>query len=411
MDPIAWDIRYGLPNQKYIEYIDAVLLGTQKKHRDPFSTYGFSEMYVARSQGEAELTQSGNRIVLGRDGSGKTTAAQWLYKEILYSPQASVYQMLAANFVLPQTGARVSDVDALDDEGYHWTLSRLIKLVFDSYWNHVLVEPLKRITYLPLLRKDREWMCKLNWFYNHYPPNSYQPFDDFELFTWLHSPLLYNPFSPHIEDQDILIELIRFITTVPFDPREFGRELRWPYQKVRIITDCAREMSFRRMDSFMQDIQKLCDLSLPKVEFTVFINSNVADLVSRLPGVQSGHVSVYRLPQWKDRELQDILDGRIVACGGEFRDYKGNITNWGSSLSGLNPADRYHFRRIVIDGALRAYEQTTEFDAPIHALKLARGLLAACAGCWPERFPPPLDTNRLREIVNLYWEGEKGGKM
>jgi len=68
---------------------------------------------------------------------------------------------------------------------------------------------------------------------------------------------------------------------------------------------------------------------------------------------------------------------------------------------------KHEFIRIIIEGALRAYTQPTEFDAPIHTLNLARGLLAACAGCWSEHFPPPLNAHQLQKIVDLYWEEEK----
>jgi hypothetical protein len=73
----------------------------------------------------------------------------------------------------------------------------------------------------------------------------------------------------------------------------------------------------------------------------------------------------------------------------------------------LSYDSRLEFMQIVVNGALRTYTQPTKFDAPIHALKLARGLLAACAGCWQERFPPPLNAHQLQEIINLYWEEEK----
>jgi hypothetical protein len=73
----------------------------------------------------------------------------------------------------------------------------------------------------------------------------------------------------------------------------------------------------------------------------------------------------------------------------------------------LERSAKREFIRIIVEGALRAYTHPTEFDAPIHALKLARGLIAACAGCWQEQFPPPLNAQQLQEIVNLYWEEEK----
>lgn len=72
----------------------------------------------------------------------------------------------------------------------------------------------------------------------------------------------------------------------------------------------------------------------------------------------------------------------------------------------LSYDSRLEFMQIVVNGALRAYTHPTKFDAPIHALKLARGLLAVCAGCW-KKLQLPLSAHQLQEIVDLYWEEEK----
>ena len=80
---------------------------------------------------------------------------------------------------------------------------------------------------------------------------------------------------------------------------------------------------------------------------------------------------------------------------------------WQIPIDYLEHSARREFIRIIVEGALRAYTHPTEFDAPIHALKLARGLIAVCAGCWQEQFPPPLNAHQLEEIIDLYWEEEK----
>lgn len=411
MNSIASEIRYGLPNQKYIEYASRNLLGGNASV-DPFAPFVLDKadnIYISRAYVESELIRSGSRIVLGNKGSGVTALVRWLTKEMLYSSRATRYQTLIVNLSPLDNDAQVQQDEPPADRWCRlWTGKRLISRIFDAYWKQMIVEPLYRATLLPHLRRDKEWMLKLHWFYHHYPPCQYQLISDFELLTWLYSTPTYPPFDPHIDDQDVLTALLRFITGVPFNPREvFGKKFRWPYRKVRLIVDFTGNMVAQTASGLTHCIQVLCALSLPQFEFIVFANTNLDKQIRQLHCVKSGDVSIYALPPWNGAELQRILDERIVAYGGEFRDYAGNVTNWADSLPGLVPAVQYHFRQIVIDGALRAYERPTNYDAPIHALKLARGLVAACAGCWEDRYPPPLNAYQLREIIDLYWEEER----
>ncbi len=403
MDPIAWDICYGLPNQQYIDYVSNNLLH-QQATVDPFAPFLMEKAngsYISRSNVESELRRPENRIILGKKGSGKTALARWLIYE-MYRYQTLVVRLPSSE------SATLSPSCQQNDRCCSWTLSQIIAHIFDTYWNQMIVEPLHSETLLPLLRRDREWMLKLHWFYNHYPPRHYQVLRDFELFTWLNSTLPHVPFNPQSNDRDILREIIRFIVTIPFDPTKiFGEKFHWPYQNVMLLFDLGRDTSVEIIAELAQITQELQHLSLAPLRFKIFLNAQLEHEITSWSCVKSGYVSVYRLPPWSSQELQDILDKRIIACGGNYTD---NTSSW-TSLPGLVPAVRYHFRQILIDGALRAYKQPTEFDAPIHALKLARGLLAACAGCWPERFPPPLNAHQLLEIINLYWAEEKGEEM
>lgn len=409
MDPIAWDIHYGLPSQKYLEYVSSNLLGGNVSV-DPFSPFvvdSTDNIYVSRGSVESELTQPGNRIVLGSKGGGGTTLVRWLAKEMLYSLHSVRYQTLAVNL------SSVDDMQPLGKEQSSpqlrlWSMQQLIALIFNAYWNQMVIEPLYRATLLPLLRKDREWMLKLHWFYNHYPPLHYQVLHDFELLTWLASNVPYSPFGPGVKEEDILRELVSFVTTVPFDPRKvFGETFHWPYRKILLIFDLTGNLSADQFNAFIRFILALRSLALPDWTFRVFLNVRWEKQLVEWLCVESGYVTLYKLPHWRAQELQDILDGRVAVYGWEFRDRSGEVAQWADHLPGLNDATHYHFRRILIDGALRAYKCSTNYDAPIHALKLARGLVAACAGCWEDRYPPPLNAHQLQEIVDLYWEEEK----
>mgnify|MGYP000496678957 CR=1 FL=1 len=104
-------------------------------------------------------------------------------------------------------------------------------------------------------------------------------------------------------------------------------------------------------------------------------------------------------------QLQQLIDNLEPILQPSARHIDPHCLNIPTNV--LSYDSRLEFIQIVVNGALRAYTQPTKFDAPIHALKLARGLTAACADCWRKRFPRPLNTQQLREIVNSYWEEEK----
>lgn len=407
MDSIAWEIRYALPNQRYIAYVRDNLLG-ESAAVDPFSPFVFSkasDLYIQRDVVEAEIVRPEHRFILGPAGRGGTTLARWLVREMLYSVNASRYRTLAVDIPLPDAQKRASTDCRQGGPLQFWSFSQLIALIFDAYWSQIVIEPLNQVTLFQRLRRDREWMLKLRWFYRHYPPRHYQVLHDFELLTWLNSDLPHNPFSPHSRDLDILGALLKFVVTVPIDPRTvIGEAFYWPYQKVTLVFDLTGDLDVEAFNALLRMLQAL--RNVPALEFKVFLDSQWAQRLETWPDVMSGYMPIYQLPRWQASELRALLDKRIDVYGGVFEDYEGYMTNWGDSLSGLQRAGRRHFRQIVIDGALRVYEQAAEFDAPIHALKLVRGLIAACAGCWEERYPPPLNACQLQDIVDLYWGGE-----
>ncbi|MBN2005490.1 MAG: hypothetical protein JXA21_19180 [Anaerolineae bacterium] len=101
-------------------------------------------------------------------------------------------------------------------------------------------------------------------------------------------------------------------------------------------------------------------------------------------------------------ELINVLEP-ITQSSSQYID-----SNWlNIPANSLRYDDRQEFLQIIVNGALRAYTHPTNFDAPVHALKLARGLIAMCAGCWNDQITLPLNAHRLQEIVNQYWEEEK----
>ena len=74
-------------------------------------------------------------------------------------------------------------------------------------------------------------------------------------------------------------------------------------------------------------------------------------------------------------------------------------------VSALAYDARSDFVQIIVDGALRAYTQSTKFDAPIHALRLAHEFVAACIQ--KDQRVKRLDVNQLKLIVERYWTEEE----
>jgi len=68
---------------------------------------------------------------------------------------------------------------------------------------------------------------------------------------------------------------------------------------------------------------------------------------------------------------------------------------------------RRDFISTIIKGVVAVGVDQGEWDTPIHALNLARGFIAACAGCWPQ-YRPPLSIAHLNALVSIYWG--KGGE-
>lgn len=82
--------------------------------------------------------------------------------------------------------------------------------------------------------------------------------------------------------------------------------------------------------------------------------------------------------------------------------------NWAKEMPNLADKDtRRDFISTIIKGAVDVGPDQGGWDTPIHALNLARGFIAACAGCWPQ-YRPPLGIAHLNDLVSIYWG--KGGE-
>jgi hypothetical protein len=93
----------------------------------------------------------------------------------------------------------------------------------------------------------------------------------------------------------------------------------------------------------------------------------------------------------------------------EVRPSRDYTSNWAQQipLKHLTPNAKEKFIDLIVGESLHANPDNEGLDAPIHALRLARGLLAACSGCWERYSDRALEVADLEEIIDLYWRGER----
>jgi hypothetical protein len=252
-------------------------------------------------------------------------------------------------------------------------------------------------------------MITLRRFYRlfpHQPPISHE----FELMAWLNAPSSNDLITSGIPAEEILRELVLFVTSEPTKRELFGVSLPQPYLQIQIILDGVVSLSNRAVTRLIQDAQRLHDLRLGNLEYKIFAEPACQSQLEAMDCVRRGHVALYRLPPWSEESLQQMLRLRLKSSvqGASSNDTDYDLGRFIPS-SRLKAGARSLLAKTIAEGALRAYEANDSLDAPIHALRLARGLVAACAGCWKEAgYDPPLDHSQIQELIDCYWTTEEG---
>jgi hypothetical protein len=403
VDQIAWEMRYGVPSQKYREFVARHLLHKEAKQPlvDPFAldvdTDRLREIYVIREEVESETCQPGTMIVMGPQGSGKTT----LFRELLGRLHD---QCLIVGLPLTEVGVSVPEQELMEGKLSLLTPDILVRHIFNTYWENLLCDPKQRTEFVPQLRQDQSWMVRLRWFYQRFPPVCPEIPEEFELITWLNASPSREPFGPQIAPDYALRELIRLVTFAPPQQGRFGIPTPQPYVRVQILVDGAEYLSNNAMTRLIRDAQKLYNLY--RVQLKIFFVSAWQELVEGMDCVREGRVRVYLLPHWNEQELRQVLYFRVMGWreGEPAEEREWTRYDWGD-IPGLEISARPKFVETIVKSALRTYEIGDDLDAPVHALRLARGLVAACAGCWKEYgYVPPLDIDSIRELAHIYWK-------
>ena len=283
----------------------------------------------------------------------------------------------------------------------------LTRYVFNAYWENFLMDPARRDKFLPHLRRDRSWMERLRWHYQHSQPWRPDLPGEFELMTWLQEKPACEPFSADLAPDYVLDQLIQLVTFVP--PRQdfFGISDARPYERVQVMIDETAHLSSKAVGRLLQDVYKIRHLNL--LQFKLFITSTYQKLVKDMAAVREGRVNVYRLPAWEDRDLREMLYLRLL--GWMEGEPVGGDDNWAQQIPDeyLRREAKPTFIEQIVEGAQRCQAMESKLAAPIHALRIARGLVAACAGVW-ESHPPPLGRDDIKQLINLYWHTEQEEK-
>jgi len=402
MHQITWDMRYGLPNQKYKEFVARYLLGQEvgQPPVDPFAVDvaadKFEGIYVDRGDIESEISQLRTGIILGPEGSGKTTLFRKL-PALLPSPT------LVVRLPLAQIGASVPEQELMEGKVSPLTADLLVRHIFDAYWEDLFLKPGNRERFLPQLRQDQRWMTRLRWFYQRCCPLHPQIAREFELMAWLNAAPSSEPLGPKITAEDTLRELVNFVAATTWYEERFGATLLPPYARIQVLVDGTERLSNWAITRLVQDAQRLYDLYLGHLQFTLFVDSAWRTQIENMECVRQGRVTVYRLPEWSPERLREILHRRLTAHRrGEFAEY-----DWGKLIPDghLTAAAKSQFVGAIVDGATRVYQKDDDLDAPVHVLRIARGLVAACGGNW-QQYAPPLRDEHIKELVDYYWKTE-----
>jgi len=339
-----------------------------------------------------DIRRRGSRLVLGETGIGKSS----IFASLLRQPGESV---LSVGLYLHQVSATLPQQGIMAGEASLLSLELLTPCIFEAYWEKTIRSGRQRTRYLPQLRADRRWMELLRWFYRRYPP-VHPAIDDYELMAWLRAPGQVEPLHAWIPPLYALRELIRLITwKVPPELFFGARELLQPYTHVQVFLDGTEQLSPPAFKRLIADAQRLYDLQPDHFEFKVFVDSAWKAQVARMEGVRQGRVNVVILSPWPEPDLRALLRRRMLSFqpGGTTRDSE-NMPEYdlGHRLAdsgSLRPEARDGLESLIVAGAQ---------GIPLDALRLARCVVAACAGCCPAEFKPPLGVYDIKRLIDLY---------
>jgi hypothetical protein len=329
-------------------------------------------------------------FVLGPCGRGKTT----LMRMAGFSQQAG--NRMAVTIPLALAIGRLFREQPPGLEPEELLRRTILRYIFSRFWD-VLRNPHLRPAYLAGRRQDPRWMARLRWFYQYLVPPVPQIPDDFELTTWCQA----TPSAPALSDDLSLVQqfhkLINLITTPP--PLPYGNVLSSYHQYVQVFIDSGDDLSQPEIDWLIREVCRLRAELPEKMSLLLLLDSTWQGQAMQAVRAAGGSVACYQLPSWEDSELKELLRRRLVAWGQDS-----NLqSDWGTLLvKQLEPAAQRKFVNGIVRCAKEAAQMGgADYDAPAHALWLARWLVTRLAEREQEG-RPPLALEGIRTYIAEY---------
>lgn len=421
MDSISWDIRYGLSEQAYKQYLGFVnrwLRLGKRVYVDPFAIDVPLEkielVYVGRAEVERRVYGQGYTIVLGAPGSGKTMLWRRLYRGaedlcrdinfLRASPDLLTARCLEQHKAYKRSKILVDGLEHLSDQ----SLAGLVQTTQQLYTTTSGV--LDFTVFADLERKDliESLDCVKQGKVSVYNLPLWQE-DELEdllarrLAAW----------QPDLTDYENLGYWMRSKAAIPGDIL---------FRLRKQLERCGPFDNESYLKAMFVDARiALWQGELPEASGTKARINNTISCLWRHENIRNENALVLLLYVLSEAvHPNDKCHDELIRLADDLEtirrppqslstdtDY---TSDWSMTIPNLKSTEaRLKFIPTIIEGAMHAGFGHGNPDAPTHALKLARGLVAACAGCWAERYSPPLDMQHIQSIVDIYW-GEGGNE-
>lgn len=420
MDPIAFGIRYQLGEKEYDKYLKFISQWQQLRETvslDPLAIHvppdRLELVYVERAEVEKQIYRQGCKIIMGAKGSGKTALWQKQHSVrdssghnvtfLRVSPDVLTSACLARHKTHKKSKILIDDTERLGEQAFidliqttqQWyalTTGLLEFIVFATRERQALLAEIESV------RQGNLIVYEL------------PPWQEVELQALL--GLRLAAWRPDFIDYN------SFIKKTPGIPANILNRLRdslQNYKQFESNADLRAVFADDRIAPWRNELPQPADQG-SRIDQTI-------DLLWQRENIQRENgliLFLYVLSEATDN--RDIRKQRLTKLAQDLEavwqplqlpslappssDY---TLNWAMSLPNLKDDEaKREFIPMILKGALRVPPAQRDLDAPIHALNLARGLIAACAGCWEDRFPPQsLDKENLQKIINIYWGGER----
>lgn len=398
-------IRSGFqPAPEYYDFVASHLLNGNSvlKGLDPLDLdlphIRYDHLYYDRTRVSTILALPRSQIIFGKRGSGKTMLFNNLKAD---NPDSQLLVRVNLQRLCDFNSARPGNETCTP-----LSSANLTHLIFNTFWDTFLTKHSRKLT---VLRKDRDWMDLLRWFYHKYPPLEHRQMQDFELDCWLEARPKDHLLVEGAHD-NILQRLLGLVTQLTQQDNHTDQNS-GAFKHVTVLLDQLDMLPSANQNELSNDIAHIFNLRLPNFDMKVFVDHvGLQPLApNHKPGQRLGDVPLIDLPKWEKQELLEMLRTRLFACTQGGQPDEPLPTNFPVDFF-QSPLEPDKFYEQVAESALRCYtpDIIDSFDAPYHFLRLLRGVIAYAGGMLPD-LPArkKLDTDQLTCLLDFYWSAHK----